>query len=216
MSLPKGYFESMYAADQDPWEFDSRWYETRKHALTVAALPSARYRSAFEPACSTGALSSLLAARCERLLAVDAVEAPLIRARERLAGVPGVVLERRELPREWPEQTFQLLVLSEFLYYFSSSELKLVVELSVASLDRGGHLVAVHWRHPVAAYPQSGDAVHSLLNSAPGLGRLVHHQEEDFLLDVFARVDPGEAVLSVARATAVPGVSQVRKAGGDD
>ena len=40
MTLAAGYFDRLYAADPDPWGFTSRWYEQRKYALTVAALPA--------------------------------------------------------------------------------------------------------------------------------------------------------------------------------
>ena len=60
MNVAAEYFEAMYRESQDPWSLSTRWYERRKYALTVAALPRARYRSAFEPGCSVGELSALL------------------------------------------------------------------------------------------------------------------------------------------------------------
>jgi hypothetical protein len=53
----------------------------------------------------------------------------------------------------------------------------------------GGDLVVVHWRHPVADYPLTGDAVHAVFSAAAGaagMARLVAHREDDFLLDVFS------------------------------
>jgi protein-L-isoaspartate O-methyltransferase len=90
VSTPIGYFEDMYARNPDPWSFETRWYEERKHALTVDALAQRRYRSAFEPGCSTGMLTSLLAARCDHLLAVDAIEA--CTAAKRVADRPHVTV----------------------------------------------------------------------------------------------------------------------------
>jgi hypothetical protein len=58
----------MYAASPDPWGFTSRWYEARKSAITMAMPPKPHYRDAFEPGCSIGMLSDLLAPRCGRLL----------------------------------------------------------------------------------------------------------------------------------------------------
>jgi hypothetical protein len=40
----RAYFDDRFAGDPDPWGFDRRWYERRKHTLTVAALPAPRYR----------------------------------------------------------------------------------------------------------------------------------------------------------------------------
>ena len=61
MSLQPAYFDDMYAESPDPWGFRTRWYEERKFALTMAALPRRRYRRVFEPGCSVGMLTRLLA-----------------------------------------------------------------------------------------------------------------------------------------------------------
>ena len=64
-SFGRSYFDDMYSDNPDPWGFESRWYEQRKYALTIAALPEPLYRSGFEPGCSVGVLTSLLAPRCK-------------------------------------------------------------------------------------------------------------------------------------------------------
>ncbi|HEY6539053.1 MAG TPA: SAM-dependent methyltransferase [Candidatus Dormibacteraeota bacterium] len=204
-SPPLAYFEGLYAADPDPWGFETRWYEQRKHALTVASLPWSRYQNAFEPACGNGRLTRLLAPRCDALLAADGVGSAVRRARRRLRHRPGVQVEQRRLPEEWPADTFDLIVISEFLYYLTPDPLARAIGMIVATLRPQGTLVAVHWRHPVAGYPTSGDAVHRALRSEPGLGILSQHEEEDFLLDVLVRRDGLEPVRSVAATTGVPG-----------
>src|SRR5665213_696736 len=70
-STNRAYFESMYASDPDPWNFATSSYEQRKYAHTVAALPNEHFCNVFEPGCSIGVLTELLAPRCERLLATD-------------------------------------------------------------------------------------------------------------------------------------------------
>ena len=70
--------------------------------------------------------------------------------------------------------------------------------LGIGALRPDGHLLAVHWRHPVADYPRSGDEVHLILAGHPGLARLVGHREPDFVAEVYARAD-GRRV-SVAEA----------------
>ena len=52
-----------------------RWYERRKYAITMAMLPLPRYRHAYEPGCSVGVLTELLAARCDHVTATDVAEA---------------------------------------------------------------------------------------------------------------------------------------------
>lgn len=190
MTTPITYFTRMYDRDNDPWSFETRWYDARKHALTENALPRRHYRSAFEPGCSTGRLTALLAPRCDRLLAVDAVPAAVESAAARVAGAPGVTVRTAELPREWPAESFDLIVLSELAYYFDDADLAELTTRLTASLGAGGDLVAVHWRWPVGEHARTGDDVHAALAATPGLTKTVRHEEADFLLEVYARTPP--------------------------
>jgi LmbE family N-acetylglucosaminyl deacetylase/SAM-dependent methyltransferase len=198
-SLGAPFFDAFYVGKSDPWGFESRWYEHRKRAITMAVLPEPRYQSALEIGCSTGVLTELLAARCDRLVAVDIAQHPLDVARERLSGVENVEFQRLQIPDEWPEGTFDLVVLSEVGYYLSLADLSLTLDRALNSMRPGGALVGCHWRHEVTEYPLTGDRVHRELNGVPGLERLVSHIEEDFILEVFA-TRPAQ---SVARRTGV-------------
>ena len=198
-TLPAAYFDAMYQAATDPWGFEDRWYEQRKYAISVALLPAARYRSAFEPGCSVGVLTRMLAARCDALLSCDLAAALCRVAARRAADLAHVGVEQRDIPREWPTGRFDLVVFSEILYYFGDHDLEQVLKHAVAALEPEGTLLAVHWRHPVTEYPRSGDDVHRVLAAQPGLARLVRHEEPDFLAEAFVRTD-GTPV-SVAQAT---------------
>jgi SAM-dependent methyltransferase len=193
VTLPPAYFDAMYAESGDPWGFTSRWYERRKYALTLAALPRERYRRGFEPGCSIGVLTALLAQRCDSLLATDVAAAAVVTARERLAGHDGVQVRELAVPQDWPAGRFDLIVLSEIGYYLSADDLELMLDRAVAALEPGGTLVAAHWRHPVDDYPLRGDDVHDLLATSPELHRLVRHEEADLLLEVF-ETDPAMSV----------------------
>ena len=197
MTLAPGYFDELYASP-DPWGLATRWCEARKYAISLALLPRERYPDAFEPGCSIGVFTQLLAARCDRLLACDAAAAAAAAAGRRTASLPGVRVENLVIPREWPVGRFDLIVFSECLYYFAGDDLHRVLDLAGGALRPGGSLLAVHWRHPVADYPRGGDEVHGVLASRSGLARLVRHTEPDFLADVYIRTD-GEPV-SVAKA----------------
>jgi LmbE family N-acetylglucosaminyl deacetylase/SAM-dependent methyltransferase len=184
-SLSAGFFDEFYSGTTDPWGFETRWYEARKRAVTLAALPLQRYGAALELGCSIGVLSRDLAARSDTLLATDINEQALAVARDRLAGLPGVTVERRTLPAEWPAGTFDLVVLSEIGYYCSAADLAVLLERCRQSLSPTGTLVACHWRHPVGEYPLDGDEVHAALAVVPGLDRTVRHLERDFVLEVY-------------------------------
>jgi trans-aconitate methyltransferase len=181
---PPEYFERLYQADEDPWGMASRWYERRKYALTVASLPSERYRSGFEPGCSIGALTERLAPRCERLLAVDHMAATVAVARRRVAPFPHVRVERRTIPDDWPPGPFDLLVLSEVCYYFDVGELVELMERARQSLEPGATVVAVHWTGQTD-YPLTATRTHEVLAEIPTFEAVAHHVDEQFLLDVW-------------------------------
>jgi SAM-dependent methyltransferase len=185
-SYSRAYFEEIYDGDPDPWHFESSWYERRKYDVTVASLPAPRYHSAFEPGCSVGVLSALLADRCDRLLCTDIVPAALARATERLGEAPNVRLEQRAIPEEWPDEQFDLVVLSEIAYYFDRRSLLGIVERILATTTPGATVVAVHWRGRTD-YPLSGDEAHRLIGADPDLDRTAHHVEDEFALDVWER-----------------------------
>ena len=197
-SMTGADFDRFYAeSGEDPWGFTDRWYELRKRALTMASLPRERFGRAFEPGCSIGMLTELLAPRCDDLLATDVSAVAIQRARSRTSRFAHVRVELGAVPGQWPAGAFDLVVLSEVGYYNGHVDLARLVTRATRSLNPGGVLLACHWRHPVEQYPLTGDQVHERLRSEPGLDLLAQHIEEDFALEVFGR----RPASSVARAT---------------
>jgi SAM-dependent methyltransferase len=197
VTLPAAYFDRLYDDNRDPWSLETRWYEKRKYALTVASLPRQRYRRGFEVGCSIGVLTAMLSARCGSLVAADVAASAVGTTRQRFEGRPGVDVVQLAVPSEWPDGSFDLIVLSEVGYYLSKKDLHELVTKAAGSLDPDGTLIAVHWRHGVSDYPLRGEEVHAAIAASPVLDRLARHEEQDFLLEVFV---PAPAV-SVARAT---------------
>ncbi|MEV0544122.1 class I SAM-dependent DNA methyltransferase [Nocardia salmonicida] len=194
-SMPPGYFDRMYAHDDDPWRFTTRWYEQRKRALTMAMLPKAHYRRGFEPGCSIGVLTEELAGRCDHLVGTDIAERALDAARSRLVDAP-VEFRLWGLGQPWEAEDFDLIVLSEVCYYLDAASLRDVVEQAVTHLEPGGTLLCAHWRHVVADYPLTGDDVHAIAHQTAGLSASAHYEDEDMLIDVFAastRIPPSVA-----------------------
>lgn len=188
---PAAYFETMYEGADDPWRLAERWYEQRKYALTVAALPLPRYRRAFEPACSVGELTRRLADRCEEVLACDRVASAVATARQRTAQWDQVEVRQLTVPEEWPDGTFDLIVLSEMLYYLDAAGVDRLLDLALGALEPGGTLVTVHWDHAVAEHLAAGSGIADRLARVPGLRLLADHREPDFVLQVHGR-DLGE------------------------
>jgi len=193
MTIRPEYFDALYASSEDPWSFTERWYERRKRALTIAALPHARYSRAFEIGCSIGTLTAELADRCDTLVSVDTAAAAVATARTRLIGVGNVELSVMNVPDQWPAGTFDLIVLSEVAYYFDENDLHGLLDVVVASLNPSGLLVACHWRHPVADYPLTGDKVHELIRASAGMVMMAEYVDHDLRLEVFG-IEPPQSV----------------------
>ena len=189
MTVDPRYFRDRYAASADPYGLADRWYEARKYAVSVALLPREHYRAAFEPGCSIGVLTAMLAPRCDSLLACDAIDIAVKSARKRTAKLPGVRVERLAIPIDWPPGEFDLIVFSEILYYFDNGDLNQVLRLATGALCHDGHLLAVHWRHPAPDHPRTGDDVHQALAWHPGLTRLAGYRDPDFAAELFACAD---------------------------
>lgn len=186
MSLDAQYFADLYATNEDPWAFRTRWYERRKRDLIMATLPRQCYERIFEPACANGELSALLAERSASLVCQDLDPTAVHLARERLAGMAHASVEQARLPGDWPGGSFDLIVLGEVGYYLDPTDWLEVIERSVASLTYDGGLLACHWRHPIAGCPQDGREVHDLLSKHLPLYPVVRHEEADFLLEYWS------------------------------
>jgi predicted TPR repeat methyltransferase len=196
-SLPLSFFDEVYAADPDPWSFATSEYENTKYAVTLAELPQQRYHSAFEIGCSIGVLSEQLAVRCDALLSVDVAERALQQARERCAHLSQATFRLLQVPREFPDQQFDLVVVSEVGYYWSLADLRRARDLIIDHLVSGGQLMLVHFTVEVENYPISGDAVHEAFiararragntgTEAP-LRHLRGRREQRYRLDLFER-----------------------------
>ncbi|MEU7187555.1 SAM-dependent methyltransferase [Streptomyces sp. NPDC045470] len=186
-ATPPSYFTGMYAHSADPWHLADRWYEQRKYALTVAALPRRRYRRAFEPGCSVGVLTRLLAGRCDEVLATDRVPAAVRAAAARNHDQSHVHVRPLAIPDQWPEGTFDLIVLSELLYYFDDATLHTVLQRTVDSLQPGATLVTVHWNHPADEHLRTGAQLAPLLTAVPELAPVTRLDDTDFVLQTFTR-----------------------------
>lgn len=188
-TLPAEYFDDLYERHDDPWGFATRWYERRKRAITMAALPEERYASVLEIGCSLGLLTLDLAERADRLLAVDISDAAVSRARERVTKHPNVTVEQRNVAESYPNDRYDLVVLSEVGYYLDPPALEALLAEVADSVTVEGTVVLCHWRHPVSDYPLSGDEVHAAMGMQSKLIRISHHEEKDFILDVYS-LDP--------------------------
>jgi cyclopropane fatty-acyl-phospholipid synthase-like methyltransferase len=151
-------------------------------------MPKPRYRLALEVGCSIGVLTRLLASRCDAVVAIDASEPPLVAARRRCLDMPGVRFEQMFVPNEWPGGVFDLILLSEIVYYLSRDDVGRLAKRVLRSLPSGGSIILVHWTGSTN-YPLSGDEAAGLFIERIGSTCVVERADRyrQFRLDMLAR-----------------------------
>jgi hypothetical protein len=80
-------------------------------------------------------------------------------------------LENISVPAEWPAGSFDLIVLSEVVYYLDAGDVVRLADRVRGSVEPGGHVLLVHWTG-TTDYPLSGDDAAELFMTA--LGRSAH------------------------------------------
>jgi LmbE family N-acetylglucosaminyl deacetylase len=116
-AVPRSHFDAMFQKSSDPWGYDSVAYEADRFRRTIAALDGKHFESALELGCANGALTAQLINCCTTLVATDTAQAALDAARKRLSGRNGVDFRLGKLPDDLPEGRYDLIVLSDMLYY---------------------------------------------------------------------------------------------------
>lgn len=185
--VPSRHFDDGYRDDPDPWGFAHRFYEQRRYDVTVAALPRARYRRAFEPACAVGELTRRLAARCDEVVACDCSAVVVDHARAAHGALGNVTWSVGSVPEDWPPGWFDLVVLSEVGYYFTPDELVVLRDQAVGALEPGGTLLAVHWLGHSPDHLLHGDDVHDVLGGAANVTHGGVYRDDGFRLDWWER-----------------------------
>jgi 2-polyprenyl-3-methyl-5-hydroxy-6-metoxy-1,4-benzoquinol methylase len=165
-TIPPDYFEAKYQSDIDPWQFRSSAYEREKYQATIGALVQARYANALEVGCSIGVLTALLAQRCDALIAIDASETAIAAARK--TDIANAEFRVGTLPSDFPGGSFDLIMLSEVLYYFVEADLRQVAAQCTGALRPNGEIVLCHWLGETD-YPLTGQAASDMFADAVAL-----------------------------------------------
>jgi len=193
------HFDDLYRANADPWKYGTSSYEAEKYSATLAALPRRRYRSGLEAGCSIGILSQLLATRCDRLMAIDVSEIAIGRARKLAVNAPNIRFEQRRIPQGWPSRRFDLVVLSEILYYLSPAQVAGTARRVTGGLDSDGTVATVNWLGETDAMQTGEQAADLFIQQArPALKRSWHRRTAHYRIDIFQRC-PNEHPAGFAR-----------------
>ena len=187
-TIALSHFEELYAARPDPWRLASSDYERGKYAATLAALPRHRYAHALEIGCAIGVLTRELGGRCDDLLAVEPVDDALAEAIRRNATSPWIRFASMFVPEQWPDGTFDLVVLSEVIDYLGEADVVALAERVTASLIPGGDVVMVHWVGKKGGRRGDHEASDRFIAAAEGFTILRQDRNADYRLDLLRRL----------------------------
>lgn len=137
-------FETLFREKADPWDYATSPFEAYKRVVLLRACGARVRGRGLELACAIGETTRRLAPRCLRLLAVDSSATALAEAKRRTRGHRNVCLRHALLPRQMPRGPFDLIVVSEILYYLRPNDLRALVPQLRAALAPGGRLVILH------------------------------------------------------------------------
>ena len=92
------------------------------------------------------------------------------------------------MPEQWPDGAFELILLSEVIYYLSREDVGRLASRVTHSLSKGGSVILVHWTGPTN-YPLSGDEAAALFIERIGPTCVVKRGDRyaEFRLDVLSR-----------------------------
>lgn len=163
------HLHALYAETDDPWGFRTSAYEQAKFAATRAALSRPAYDSALELGCGNGELARHIAPLCRRYTGIDAVETALEAARR---AVPDGRFVQAFLPCPFPAGDYDLILLSEVLYFLDRPGLAAVAQ-EIAARCPAAEVLAVTWLGPSGNPLQGPEALEAFAAAmAPAFRRL--------------------------------------------
>lgn len=150
------HFARLYDGDRDPWGARDSAYEVEKREALLAFLGEEGGERAVEFGCGEGHVAAALAGRFEEVAGFDLDPGIVARAQTR-HGVPGrVSFEAGRMPEQFPEGHFDLLVLSEMLYFLTEPEIEALMVGACRHAKPGARMVLVNYLGPTET-PLSGD-----------------------------------------------------------
>jgi hypothetical protein len=97
-----------------------------------------------------------------------------------------------QVPRQWPEGLFDLVLFSEVLYFLDKSDLMEICAHTMRSLLPGAHVLLVNYTGTTDD-PCSGDTAASFFMNAtaPALQAILQRSEPNYRLDLLLFRGPG-------------------------
>lgn len=171
-----GFFDHFFD-EGDPFGFDRNPEERLKFARTLEVCGAGPLGRVLELGCAVGSFTEALAPRASDVLALDVSQAAVDQVALRLRDHPNVRTKAMDIPAEFPDETFDLVVASDVLYYLPVEDLRRCVDRIEASLADGGAFVAVHYV-PRMGSVLNGDEAHDIVTSHTTLDHVLAERTE--------------------------------------
>lgn len=150
-------FDARFEADPDPWQTNTQRREMVKRRQLFQAAGFRRWSRALELGAGNGSNSPLLARRSLRLDVCEATASGVALIRQAVAHCPNTEVYAHIIPDRFPAPSYDLIVISEVLYYLRPDHLdKLAGEIS-RSLVPGGRLLLAHHHQRFSDAWQAGE-----------------------------------------------------------
>ena len=193
-------FDEIFESQPDPWE-STRESEQERFATTLSVLETSgveQFSRAVELGCAEGIFTLRLAPLCKHLEALDFSQVALARARDRLAGYPGVTFRRWDMRSEPLTGKYQLVVAMGVLTsLYRPGDVRRIASNVIDAIEPGGFLLFSDVRQsPVFESAWWGRYV---LRGGEQIRRLLSH---DSRLESIAMADTKSHVFALYRRRA--------------
>lgn len=186
-AVPAAHFEALFERSSDPWGYDSVAYEADRFRRTVAALGDRRFGHALELGCANGALTARIAPHCDAIVATDVSRAALAAARKRLVDNPHVEFRHGSLPADLPDGRFDLILVSDMLYYLGLAGVAQMMAMLPARAGSDCRLVMTNFLGETDCVLTGEMAAEIAIAHLPGWSRIAADRTDLLRIDVFAR-----------------------------
>jgi hypothetical protein len=100
----------------------------------------------------------------------------------------GVEIAQAFIPSQWPDGRFDLILLSEVIYYLSSDDIARLADDVKRTLLSNGEVVLVNWAGKTGTALSGDEAVELFIRHTASFAHVVSHDRgEMFRLDVLVR-----------------------------
>ncbi|MEF2072208.1 class I SAM-dependent methyltransferase [Consotaella aegiceratis] len=137
-------FEAKFRQNADPWNYAGSRFEAFKRGVLLQACGAGQRGRVLELACANGVTTMALRTRVLRIVGIDASPTAIEAARHRTHDCDRIRVEVGLLPHDMPRGPFDLIVVSELLYYLPERNLFQTLARLRTATAPGGRVVLLH------------------------------------------------------------------------